>query len=126
MGYGDEMVAWPYYGLNVVSGAGMDAAAMANRSAHYLVDRVPGGEVELRRGDHVRATDGDIGRIRGLLIDREGNGVTHVLLERGHLWGRRQVAIPIAAVEDVAPDGVRIALSKHEVRGLPPAARGGD
>ncbi len=121
MGYGaGEMLAWPYYGLNMGTGVGMDMGAMAAQSAQYLVDRVPGGEVELRRGDHVHATDGNIGQIQGLVIDPEGHRVTHVLLQEGHLWGRKQLAIPIAAVKDVSVDGVQLVLSRDEVRDLPP------
>ena len=33
-------------------------------------DTVPLDEVEVRRGEHVHATDGDIGRVQGLVIDR--------------------------------------------------------
>jgi hypothetical protein len=54
---------------------------------------LPGGrplnEVEVRRGEHVHATDGDIGRVQGLVIDPSDHHVTHVLLQEGHLWGRR-------------------------------------
>jgi hypothetical protein len=43
----------------------------------------------------------------------------HVLLQEGHLWGRRQLAIPISAVTG-AGDGVRLRITKQEVRDLPP------
>jgi hypothetical protein len=45
--------------------------------------------------------------------------VTHVLLDEGHLWGQKRVAIPIGAVKDV-DDGVRLSLTMDEVRDLPP------
>ncbi|MHB1713214.1 MAG: hypothetical protein ACYCV7_17810 [Acidimicrobiales bacterium] len=45
--------------------------------------------------------------------------MTHVLLDEGHLWGQKRVAIPIRAVTDVG-DGVRLNLTKDEVRDLPP------
>ena len=41
-----------------------------------------------------------------------------MLLEEGHLWGKKTVAIPIGAVESVA-DGIRLRLAKDEVRDLP-------
>jgi hypothetical protein len=41
------------------------------------------------------------------------------LLDEGHLWGHKQVAIPIGAVAGVE-DGVRLPLSKDQVRDLPP------
>jgi sporulation protein YlmC with PRC-barrel domain len=76
------------------------------------------GEVEVRRGEHVHAADGTIGRVQGLVIDPNDHHVTHVLLDEGHLWGKKRVAIPIGAVTGVR-DGVRLKLTKDEVRDLP-------
>jgi len=45
--------------------------------------------------------------------------VTHVLLQEGHLWGRKEVAIPISAVTGIA-DGIRLNITKHQVQDLPP------
>jgi sporulation protein YlmC with PRC-barrel domain len=73
----------------------------------------------VRRGDHVQATDGDIGRIQGLVIDPRDHHVTHVLLQEGHLWGRRDVAIPIGNVTRV-DDGIKLNLTKHQLEDLPP------
>jgi sporulation protein YlmC with PRC-barrel domain len=67
----------------------------------------------------VHATDGAVGRVRGLVIDPSDHRVTHVLLDEGHLWGQKRVAIPIGAVKDV-DDGVRLSLTMDEVRDLPP------
>jgi len=79
----------------------------------------PPGEVDVHRGDHVHATDGEIGRVQGLVIDRGNRRVTHVLLQEGHLWGRRQVAIPIGAVTSTS-DGIQLTITKQEVQDLPP------
>jgi sporulation protein YlmC with PRC-barrel domain len=75
--------------------------------------------VEVRRGEHVHATDGAIGRVQGVVIDPGDHHVTHVLLDEGHLWGQKMVAIPVSAVTS-AGDGVRLSLTKDEVRDLPP------
>ena len=56
--------------------------------------------------------------MQGLVIERDDRRVTHVLLQEGHLWGRKDVAIPIAAVESV-DDGVRLTLTKLQVQNLP-------
>jgi hypothetical protein len=45
--------------------------------------------------------------------------VTHVLLQQGHIWGRKQVAIPIGAVADIK-NGIRLNMTKQEVQALPP------
>lgn len=80
---------------------------------------VPVGEVDVRRGEAVHATDGEIGRIEGLVIEPDGHQVTHILLQEGHLWGQKQVAIPIGAVTRVG-DTIRLSLRKDAVRDLPP------
>jgi len=118
-----EMLSWPYYQLGVGVGAMGMGGGLAMRSSSgpqtITSDRVPVGEVEVRRGEHVHATDGQIGRVQGLVIDPSDHHVTHVLLDEGHLWGEKRVAIPISAVKTV-DDGVRLSLTKDEVRDLPP------
>jgi sporulation protein YlmC with PRC-barrel domain len=122
--YGPEQVlSWPYYGLafadgpmGVGPGVGLAGAALQQE---VVSDTLPLGEVGIRRGDQVQATDGDIGRVQGLVIDSRNHHVTHVLLQEGHLWGRKDVAIPISAVTSVA-DGIQLRLSKQDVQDLPP------
>jgi sporulation protein YlmC with PRC-barrel domain len=91
--------------------------AAAPRAVTY--DRLPLGEVAVHRGEQVHATDGDIGRVQGLVIDPRDHHVTHVLLQEGHLWGRKDVAIPIGAVTGVV-DGIQLSITKDEVQDLPP------
>ena len=108
-GYGKEdVLTWPYYGLGMEIGP---------RAVTY--DKVPLGEVTVRRGEPVEASDGAIGRVEGLVIDPRDRHVTHVLLQEGHLWGRKEVAIPIGAVTGITPNGIRLSLTKQEIRELP-------
>jgi sporulation protein YlmC with PRC-barrel domain len=122
-GYGPGQVGyWPYYGLGMGGlgvGGGLSGIGGGNISQTVTYDTVPQGEVAVRRGEYVQATDGDIGRVQGLVIDRGSRHVTHVLLQEGHLWGRREVAIPISAVASTS-DGIRLRISKQEVQDLPP------
>jgi sporulation protein YlmC with PRC-barrel domain len=64
-------------------------------------------------------TDAEIGHVEGLVIDPRSHHVTHVLLQEGHLWDRKEVAIPIRAVTDVQ-DGIRLNITKQDVADLPP------
>ncbi len=82
-------------------------------------DTVPLGEVDVRRGEPVYATDGEIGRIQGLVIDPGSHHVSHVLLEEGHLWGHKEVAIPIRSVTRVG-DIINLTIDKQQVQDLPP------
>jgi sporulation protein YlmC with PRC-barrel domain len=110
----DQVVSWPYYGL---AAPDIDPA-LVGTSQTVTYDTIPLGEVEVRRGDHVHATDGDIGRVQGLVIDPRSHHVTHVLLQEGHPWGRREVSIPISAVTRV-DDGIRLSITKQDVADLP-------
>jgi len=123
----DEILLHPYFPPHAGSfgpwGApsGMATPFVRRRGddAHHVTrDRVPVGEVQVRRGERVHAVDGTIGRVKGLLVDPGDHHVTHFLLDEGHLWGQKTVAIPIAAVTSVS-DGVRLDLTSQEIGGLP-------
>ena len=120
-GYGPGQISYmPYYGLE---GGGMAVPGVGGGGAIapqiVATDSVPLGEVEIRRGECVQATDGDIGRVQGLVIDLGSRHVTHFLLQEGHLWGKKEVAIPIGAVASTR-DGIQLTISKQQVQDLPP------
>ncbi len=113
-GYGKgQVLNWPYYTWDGGMGVG-------NISEPVVFDKIPPGEVAIRRGEQVHATDGDIGKVQGLVVAAGDHQVTHVLLQEGHLWGRKDVAIPVGAVIDV-DDGIRLNLTKQQVQDLPAA-----
>jgi sporulation protein YlmC with PRC-barrel domain len=61
-------------------------------------ERVPLGEVTLRRGDEVTSSDGVVlGHVDELLIDPTDGQVTHVVLREGHILRRDDdVVVPVA------------------------------
>jgi sporulation protein YlmC with PRC-barrel domain len=81
----------------------------------FSYDRVPKGEVEIRRASPVTSSDGHrLGHVDGFVVDGDEH-IAHLVLERGHLWGKREVVIPIGAVDRVVSDEVVLSLSKDEV-----------
>jgi hypothetical protein len=104
------------------TGAGGMAAPMGipHASRTDVQDVVPVGEAEVGRGEHVHALDGEIGQVEGFLVDPGDHRVTHVLLQEGHLWGRKEVAIPVSAVTGVE-QGIRLNMTKKQIEDLPPA-----
>jgi sporulation protein YlmC with PRC-barrel domain len=108
-----EAYYWPYFGLE----GGADPR-LALASAVETRDMLPPGEIGVRRGETVHASDGEIGKVEGLVIDSAHGHVTHLLLQEGHLWGRKEVALPIDAVEKI-DDGITVKLTKHEIEALP-------
>jgi sporulation protein YlmC with PRC-barrel domain len=119
-----EVLSWPYYGLGMGGGlvapAGGLGVDMADIGQTVIYDKIPLGEVSVSRDQPVHATDGNIGRVQGLIIDPRDHHVTHVLLQEGHLWGRKEVAIPISAVSRVDNDGIQLSMAKAGVQDLPP------
>ena len=111
----EDVLAMPYY-----SGVGVDpipGGLDSHVTVHY--DRVPKGEVEVRRASAVISGDGhSLGEVDGFVVDADDH-ITHFVLERGHLWGRKEVTIPIGAVASVQSDAVHLALTKDEVGALP-------
>ena len=85
---------------------------------------VPLGETEVERHQSVHAVDGEIGQVEGVMVNPADEKVTHVLLEEGHLWGRKQVAIPVSAVASIE-DGIRLNITKRQVEDLPPVGESG-
>jgi sporulation protein YlmC with PRC-barrel domain len=123
-GYGqNQMLLMPFFGMGMggmgMGGMGMGMGGMGMGPQAVIHDKVPLGEVQVHRGDKVHASDGVIGSVQGLVIEPHDHHVTHVLLQEGHLWGRKQVAIPIKSVTTVE-DGIQVSLTKREVGELPP------
>jgi len=81
-------------------------------------ERIPPGELAVRRGATVQATDGRVGRVDEFLIDPASEHVTHLVLRQGHLWGDRDVTIPVSDIDRVEADEVTLKLSKHQVAAL--------
>jgi sporulation protein YlmC with PRC-barrel domain len=107
------LLAEPYYPAGEFAGA----SSLADVEMFY--DRIPKGEVEISRASLVTSSDGhSLGRVEAFILDDEDN-VTLFVLERGHLWGRRDVTIPISAVKEIETDQVTVGLTKHEVGELP-------
>jgi sporulation protein YlmC with PRC-barrel domain len=80
---------------------------------------LPKGEVAVRRGAHVEATDGRVGSVDAFLAEPKTERITHLLLRRGHLWGERDVAIPISHIERFSEDVIYLRIGKQAVKELP-------
>jgi sporulation protein YlmC with PRC-barrel domain len=110
----EDVLALPYYEADPLG-----PSPIFDTNVGMAYDRVPKGEVEIRRASAVASMDGhDLGQVDGFVVDAEGQ-ITHLILERGHLWGKREVTIPIGAVATVETDAVTLSLSKDEVGSLP-------
>jgi len=82
-------------------------------------EHIPAGEVVIRRGTPVRATDGQVGKVDEFLDDPENDVITHLVLREGHLWGRKDVTIPVSEIKKIAEEAVYLKLDKKAIETLP-------
>ena len=83
------------------------------------VERIPEGEVSFHRSTELEATDGHIGKVEMLIIEPESGQITHMVLRKGHLWGKKDILIPMTAVEDIDYDTVYLNVDETAVEDFP-------
>jgi sporulation protein YlmC with PRC-barrel domain len=98
---------WPY----VVS---------AKRVVDEKIRAIPPGEIAVRRGARVHATDGRVGKVDEFVVDPESGYITHLCLREGHPWSDRTICIPVAAIGEIAERTVQLKIDKETIAALPP------
>jgi sporulation protein YlmC with PRC-barrel domain len=83
------------------------------------IQQIPQGELALRRGTHVEATDGSVGHVDEFLVNPENGNITHLVMREGHLWGQKDVSIPVSDIRETRDDTVYLKLDKQQVEALP-------
>jgi sporulation protein YlmC with PRC-barrel domain len=110
----ENVLAMPYF-----ASVDFDAVVPLDAPVEVSYDRVPKGEVEIQRKSSVFTADGHhLGSVDGFVVGPDGL-ISHVVLERGHLFGKREVTLPIGAVSRVQNDVVTLSLAKDEAERLP-------
>jgi uncharacterized membrane protein len=74
---------------------------------------------DIRPGMTVEALDGHAGTVSELVTDPSSGEVTHFALEGGRWWGKKEVTLPLSAVERVAEDTVYLKLDRQAIGQLP-------
>ena len=100
--------AWPY--------------VTAQQELHFVevVHRhVPPYERDIRRGAHVHAKNGRVGQVDELVVDKSTYHLTHLVLREGHLWGHKDVMIPVEAIGEISENDIHLKLDKKEIAALP-------
>jgi len=83
------------------------------------IKAIPPGELAVRRGTRVEATDGPIGRVEEFVVEPADGPITHLVLRKGHPWGQKQVTIPVSEVARIAENVVHLKLNKWQIGTLP-------
>ncbi len=110
-----EMYALPDAGSLGPEMLGAGMAMEYDQHVAVTYHRVPKGCVELRRASPVTSADGHhLGHVVGFVIDDQEQ-IEQMVLEHGHLWGKRMVAIPGRAIQRLETDAVTLSLTSDEV-----------
>ncbi len=80
---------------------------------------VPQGELAVRRGARVEATDGYVGQVDELLINSNNMQVTHLVLLERHILKHREITIPVSQIDHIAEDTIYLKLDRRSVEDLP-------
>lgn len=83
------------------------------------IEDIPHGELAIHRGAHVEAVDGRIGRVDEFLVNPKNSNITHLVLREGHLWGQKDITIPITEIDHIEEDVVYLKLDKHTIEHMP-------
>ena len=86
---------------------------------HVVNQQIPPGELAVRRGTRVEATDGYVGHVDEFVVNPENGHITHLVMREGHLWGQKDVIIPLSAMGKTRDDTVFLNLDKHQIESLP-------
>jgi sporulation protein YlmC with PRC-barrel domain len=82
-------------------------------------EQIPLGELAVYRGARVEATDGKAGMLGEFLVNPLTGHISHLILMEGHLWGKKEVTIPVSAIDRIEEDTVYLKLDKKAVESLP-------
>ncbi len=86
------------------------------------IQQIPPGELSVHRGTHVEATDGYVGKVDEFVVHPVTGHITHLVMREGHLWGQKDVIIPLSALApmgDTHEDTVFLKLDKHQLESMP-------
>jgi len=81
--------------------------------------QIPPGELAIHRGTRVEATDGYVGRVDEFVVNPENGHITYLVMREGHLWGKKDVVVPLSALGETREDTVFLNLDKHQIESLP-------
>lgn len=102
-------------------GTAYSARYVFNDTAYTSVQEqdIPKGELSLVSGMHVETRDGKKGKLTELVLDPNSGQITHLLVREGHLWNKKDLAIPVDDVDLFDGDTIYLKLDERAVRELP-------
>jgi sporulation protein YlmC with PRC-barrel domain len=79
---------------------------------------IPPGDLAVRRGARVQATDGRVGQVEEFLVDPDSGYITHLRLRESRRWGDRGVCVPVSEIAEIREDVVYLKADKKAVKSM--------
>jgi sporulation protein YlmC with PRC-barrel domain len=92
------------------------AVPFGKRTEAFRHENIPQGQLAIRRGTRVEATDGSVGTVDEFVVDPDTCTISHLVLREAN---RKDVAIPYSAITSTGEKIVFLSLSKKQVEALP-------
>jgi sporulation protein YlmC with PRC-barrel domain len=86
------------------------------------VRRIPPGELAVRRGARVRATDGWVGRVDEFIVGPVSGNITHLVLRESHPWKEKDITIPVDQIDHIKENTVYLKIDKNTIASMPSIA----
>jgi hypothetical protein len=97
---------WPY-------------AVSAKRVVDDRIRPIPPGELAVRRGATVRATDGRAGRVDEFVVSPDSGFITHLCLRETSIWGDRRVCVPVSDIDRIKERTVYLKIDRKTIGAMP-------
>jgi hypothetical protein len=108
-------MALPFEGAYVLWPYSLYAAMPEPLEGKHL----PAGKVAIHRGTSVEAVDGCVGQVDEFLVYPTTHGISHLILREGHLWGKKDVIIPVDVISKITDEAVYLTMDKETIEALP-------
>jgi uncharacterized membrane protein len=112
-----ELVSFPDYNYSPIDPTGMPLGPPVMESYYVSesVERIPEGEVGVRVGTKIEATDGEVGHLAELVITPGTGEVTHFILERDG----KQIMLPLTVIQLARESVISLKLDRKSIDQLP-------
>ena len=103
--------------LYMAEQAGWDMGTPASVFVEH--EAAPAGGLIVHKGAKVFATDGHAGKVDDFLVEKKTGRITHIILLEGHLWGKKDISIPVNRIDRYEDGNIYLKIDKSGVEALP-------
>ena len=82
-------------------------------------EAVPAGGLIVHKGAKVFAKDGHAGKVDDFLVEKKTGRITHLIMLEGHLWGKKDISIPVNQIDRYEDGNIFLTIDKSGVETLP-------